>query len=66
MKIREIASNWKIENFYSNLYSINIMDRRNIIWNMLKWKQIVKYNSYLFIINKMIFKYYNYWINITW
>lgn len=66
MKIREMASNWKIENFYSNLYSINIMDRRNIIWNMLKWKQIVKYNSYLFIINKMIFKYYNYWINITW
>ena len=66
MKIREMASNWKIENFYSNLYSINIMDRRNIIWNMLKWKQIVKYNSYLFIINKMIFKYYNYWINTTW
>ena len=66
MKIREMASNWKIENFYSNLYSINIMDRRNIIWNMLKWKQIVKYNSYLFTINKMIFKYYNYWINTTW
>ena len=61
-----MASNWKIENFYSNLYSINIMDRRNIIWNMLKWKQIVKYNSYLFITNKMIFKYYNYWINTTW